>query len=220
MIQSQNELYYPEKKRVIVSQMYEGSHWKEFSAHAEVIVQETLCNEFGLTKGKRTMGYAPEYDYILGTKKIEQKISLKQGLQIEFETYDGRPSGINLTTADYHVIITPCWSSNANKIVGKVRLYRTSDLLKVLGKYETDFLKVFSPLDNSPGSKVISFDEKETKALRGTLGSKKEQINLNMLEVSIIMEHGKKVGYDFNFPEWGTKHNMDWWLEKEMKKLF
>ena len=69
------EQYYPERKRVIVSQLHEGTHWKKFSAHAEVIVQETICNEFGLTKGKHTEGYAPEYDYLINNKKVEQKIS-------------------------------------------------------------------------------------------------------------------------------------------------
>lgn len=223
------EQYYPERKRVIVSQLHEGTHWKKFSAHAEVIVQETICNEFGLTKGKHTEGYAPEYDYLINNKKVEQKISLKQGLQIEFSTYDGRPSGINLTSADYHVYVTPCWSTKANKFVGKVRLYKTSDLLKVLGKYDnydedSRFVKVFSPTDSSPGSRVLSFEEYDlhpkTGILKGTLGSKNVDININMLEVSVIEEKGKRVGFDFNFPQWGTFKNYNWWLQKELNKLF
>ena len=44
-------------------------------------------------------------------------------------------------------------------------------------------------------------------------------ININMLEVSVIEEKGKRVGFDFNFPQWGTFKNYNWWLQKELNKF-
>ena len=226
VVKTTGQKFFPEKKKIIVENLYTGDkdfRWK-YVDYAEGIVQNTMADMFNIGVGGRTEGYSPEYDYYLGGKKIEQKISLKDGLELEFARYDGTPSGLTVTESDYYITCTPAMSKHGSEWVkvGKVRMYKVSDLFRILGTAPEDspFRKVYEPNpDKGPGAQVLSFSEKDLKTLTGSLGAKKNQLNIACLEVGLLRDKkGKLIGYDFNFPEYcGTKES---WLKWYTKALF
>ncbi len=229
MSHTNDQQYFPEKKYIFVKNLYEGertTRWK-YVDYAEGIVQNTMAEMFDLGVGKRTEGYSPDYDYYLGGKKMEQKVSATDGLSLEYARYDGTPSGLSVTESDYYITVTPNMSKHGSEWVkvGKVRMYKVADLFRILGTNPDDspYKKVYEPSPNTgPGSRCLSFSEKDLKTLAGTMGAKKNQLNIACLEVGLLREIGngapKVIGYDFNFPKYcGTKES---WLKWYTKNLF
>jgi hypothetical protein len=227
VVKTTGQQFFPEKKKIIVENLWHKDkdfRWK-YVDYAEGIVQNTMAEMFNIGVGGRTEGYAPEYDYYLGGKKIEQKISKNEGLELEFARYDGTPSGLSLTESDYYITVSPASSLHGSEWVkvGKVRMYKTSDLFRILGPAPEDspFRKVYEPHpDRGPGSQVLSFSEKDLKTLTGSLGVKKNpRINIACLEVGLLKDKGKVVGFDFNFPEY-CGNRVEEWLKPYTKNLF
>jgi len=223
-----NQQYYPEKNIIIIKQLFEGTHWKEYNDHAEKLIQGVVSRFFNLDVGLRTVGYSPEYDYRLGGRKIEQKISAHRGLELEYAREDGRPSGLSLTESDYYLTLSPSGSKHNEGWVdvGKIRIFKTSDLFRILGTDpdSSPYKKVYKKKDGSPGARVLSFTENDLKEPIGTLGAKGNQLNIALLEVKLILgphRYGRKrevLGYDLNHPEFCG--NSEGWLKHYTTSLF
>ena len=122
---------------------------------------------FGDCVKEVTKGNNPGYDVLLtnGTK-IEVKYTNSQAIFIETSRYDGTPSGLSKSTADYYLIVH---TGYFNKKIGKVKLIPTQTLrdLSVLGRCIT---KSFEPYKNSPGSKGFYLN-KELNGNDGWIGN-------------------------------------------------
>lgn len=110
------------------------------------LVENNLLTIVGEKIGKPvrvdvTEGKNVEHDGWIGDRKAEVKVSAKiyKGeLRYSnfFETHykSGQPSALLLTRSDYYVTLTPGWNSKQNTITGKIRLWKTKDLLSVMGR--------------------------------------------------------------------------------------
>lgn len=88
-----------------------------------------------LSEGKNT-----DWDGMLGNDHVEIKYSAKtfkgeKRLSNFFETHyrSGKPSALLLTKAEKYITVSPGWSNKYQMLMGKVRIWKVSDLLKVMG---------------------------------------------------------------------------------------
>lgn len=137
--------------KVLISKLYRDY---DYSNEAEEFLGKLIGNKFGLGYCNPTKGYNPEYDFMLGNKKIEVKFTSNCYPTIEFARADLRPSGLLLSQADYYLTISP--GGSKGKFVGKIRLYKRVDLLEkfiqTINSPLTSNFKSYAPSDNSPGS--------------------------------------------------------------------
>jgi len=111
------------KKRELTN--FKSSHGHK----AEVAIMTAFCFMYDLEPGSVTRGNFPDYDFTIGSpsnnRTFELKISSK-GLHngtIELGRADGRPSGLSITKAVFHMFLNPCGSGRA-----KLRIIPTYDL--------------------------------------------------------------------------------------------
>jgi len=107
-------------------------------------------------------GRSPEYDVQLKNgKKIEVKFTNSNKIFIETSRYDGTPSGLSLTEADYYLIVH---TGFFNRKIGKVKLIPTVRL-KALDVAEICETKAYKPWkEGSPGSRGFVIDRELGKA--------------------------------------------------------
>ena len=94
-------------------------------------------------------GNTKEYDVQLtGGAKIEVKFTNNPKIFIETSYYDGTPSGLMTTQADYYLIVhTGYWKRK----IGKIKLIPTETLME-LHKSGKCARRVYNPRRASPGS--------------------------------------------------------------------
>lgn len=90
-----------------------------------------------VTEGKNT-----DWDGMLGNDHVEIKFSAKvfkgeKRLSNFFETHykNGKPSALLLTKAEKYITVSPGWSNKYSMLMGKVRIWNVSDLLKAMNEF-------------------------------------------------------------------------------------
>ena len=111
---------------ILIENLYKGANCFKYSENVEEEIMLKLCDILDIEKGEITEGYNPKYDFILGNKKIELKITSKCNPNIEFARGNGDASGLLLTESDYYLILSP--GGSRGEFVGKLRLFKTVDL--------------------------------------------------------------------------------------------
>ena len=146
---------------VIIKNIKKKKNFYKYSESVETYISQMLSKQTNLPIQPVTTGFSPRYDFILGDKKIEVKITSKCKPEIEFCRYDARPSGLMTTHSDYYLIISP--GGSKGKFVGKIRLIETDQLkLIMLDKIFHNEYTRYMPKFNSPGAMVYQLDPKQT----------------------------------------------------------
>jgi len=136
-----------------------------YSEEAEKALMELV---FPGTHYTITEGYNPRYDAMLpnGTK-IEIKFTNSSKLFVEESYFNGKPSGISLSEADYYLVVQKGFYGNGGGEIGKVKLIPTDDLIFVR---EQCITKEYEPSNTSPGSRGFVVD-RELGEFDGWLGN-------------------------------------------------
>ena len=199
-----------------------GNHW-EYNQMVEKYLQLTIAKQLNISHGDMTEGYDPEYDFILGNRKVEQKISAKSNIQVEYAKYDNTPSGVSLTKSDLHLYISPGFCSKKGE-VGKVRLLRTNDLRKSIhnselyegscisgcNKKHKVYHKSYKPSEYGPGSRIVEINPHML-------------FDLKIADVPIIRNSSEWIiGYDLGrmlFDEHSyVKNTLHYWFYEKMEE--
>jgi len=102
-----------------------------------------------------TKGNSPGYDVQAMGLKIEVKFTNSNTIFIETSRFDGTPSGLSVTQADYYLVVH---TGYFNKKIGKVKLIKTLDLHN-LNKSMVCKEKVYKPwAQGSPGARGFVID--------------------------------------------------------------
>ena len=101
-----------------------------------------------------TEGFNNKYDFVTPSgKKIEVKFTNNSKIFIEEEYYDGTPSGLSVTEADYYLIFcTGIWKG---KKIGKAKLIPVTDLLSIAPSCKR---KSYPASTKSPGARGFILD--------------------------------------------------------------
>jgi hypothetical protein len=130
--------------KIVLKDLYDESKTFDERAEANDVAERyaAAAAGFDISDLRLTEGYAPEYDFIMLTSgtTVEVKYhgivrsftNCRYPIKIETHHNSGKPSAICLSKADYYLMITPGWSTQGNRIVGKVRAIRRSELLSAL----------------------------------------------------------------------------------------
>ncbi len=130
-------------------------------------------------------GYNPGYDGWIGEKTFEVKFQSSAEMIIEYARYDGTPSGISLSTADYWLLVNR--SSIKAKPAGKVRCLPTATLRDYVDQsIIMNNVRVYEPSASGPGSRNVTLDPWKL----GDDGW--------MFDVPAILEFDKVIGYNLN----------------------
>ena len=186
--------------KVIIEKLRTGKECYEYSEMVEDYIKLTLSKELGISHGESTTGFDCSHDYVLGNKKIEQKISGNYLLAVEYAYEDDTPSGISVTSADHMLMINPGFDSKKGE-VGKVRLIRVRDIRTIIAnpkpfedscaycnKKHKVFLKTYKGNEYGRGSKVAMIHPHMV-------------FDLKIADVACIYDSpvsNKVIGYDFN----------------------
>ena len=187
--------------KVIIEKLRTGKECYEYSEMVEDYIKLTLSKELGISHGESTTGFDCSHDYILGNKKIEQKISGNYLLAVEYAYEDGTPSGISVTSADHMLMINPGYDSKKGE-VGKIRLVRVRDLRKIIADP-----KLFEDSCVVCNKKHMLFD-------------------LKIADVACIYDSpvsNKVIGYDFNKLVMDNHHhvkkNLTYWFYEKPESI-
>lgn len=145
--------------KVIIKDLYTGKDCYKYSEQVEESIANIIAYNLHVTSYNQTVGYDPRYDFMLNDKRIELKITSKTTPHIEFARGDGRVSGLLLSEADYYIILSP--GGSKCKYVGKLRMYKTSDLKKLMVEslYSQNII-TYPKSNNSPGSMCYELNPK------------------------------------------------------------
>jgi len=125
-----------------------------------------------------TKGNQPGYDVQAMGLKIEVKFTNSNTIFIETSRYDGTPSGLSVTEADYYLVVH---TGYFNKKIGKVKLIKTADLHD-LNKSMVCPTKSYEPYLGSPGSRGFVIN-KELKN-DGWVGNINFDVDKNAFDLS------------------------------------
>lgn len=107
-------------------------------------VELALADLIGITDVDQPSGYHPEYDFkdLATGFTFEVKCQFRKLLQVEYRQSKAdrsgvhRPSGIELSTADYWIFVSSEFSNATGGAIGKVRAFKRSVLLTMYQHYK------------------------------------------------------------------------------------
>ena len=109
--------------------------------------------------GAVSIGNVPGFDMLLGNTLCELKITSNRSsrVHIEYSRYDGSPSGLALSDAEYYVIFSVGYDNVCN-----VRFVETKGLKEVMNLLinnpDPSRMSAFKPVKNDKGSRSFWID--------------------------------------------------------------
>lgn len=128
----------------------------DYVEECEHYVAHYVAEKIGGRVQDITTGYNPAYDCVINNRTYEIKIQSQYMIEIEYAYADGRPSGLSLTEADFHVFV----NIPQGRSVGKVRVIPTAHLAEIASsKIQANDIVVREPRDGyGPGSRSVTID--------------------------------------------------------------
>lgn len=92
--------------------------------------EQRICEMvFRSPVAEQSKGYSPEWDIKLENgKTVEVKFTSSSDIFIETTYGSGAPSGLQLSEADYYLVVHQGYWAAQGGTIGKVKVYRTEDL--------------------------------------------------------------------------------------------